>query len=71
MRLLVLLLFLLASPALAQPISGVCAEPQPELLHNLSLTAERQGQIGPAIEIEYEERWLAAARADLASEEGD
>ena len=33
--------------------------PQPDLLHNLSLTAEKQGLFRAAIE--YEERWLHAA----------
>ena len=41
----------------------------PDLLHNLSLTAEKQGRYAEAID--YEERWLAAARDALSAEEVD
>lgn len=41
----------------------------PDLLHNLSLTAEQQGRYAEAID--YEERWLAAAREALSPEEVD
>jgi len=41
----------------------------PDLLHNLSLTAEKQGQIAPAID--YEERFLVAKRGELTTAETD
>ena len=41
----------------------------PDLLHNLSLTAEKQGQIAAAID--YEERFLAAKRGELTTAETD
>ena len=42
---------------------------QPDLLHNLSLTAEKQGRYREAID--FEERWLNAARSTLTAEEVD
>ena len=41
----------------------------PDLLHNLSLTAEKQGQIAAAID--YEGRFLAAKRGELTTAETD
>ena len=41
----------------------------PDLLHNLSLTAEKQGQIAAAID--YEERFLVAKRGELTTAETD
>ena len=41
----------------------------PDLLHNLSLTAEKQGQVREAIE--YEERFLASKRGELTTAEID
>ena len=41
----------------------------PDLLHNLCLTAEKQGQFREAIE--YEERFLAAKRGELTTAEID
>jgi hypothetical protein len=41
----------------------------PDLLHNLSQTAEMQGQIGEAID--YAERFLAAKRGGLTGDETD
>ena len=40
-----------------------------DLLHNLSLTAEKQGQIGEAID--FEERFLAGKRGELTADETD